>query len=108
MLPRERSERANSALVFCLGQEEIRELPLSFFCRCAFTNSGVSTNSLGLNPVGFDVHVYAINADMGAHGLINLKLAVNVPKGTFTLANSQANGQTYSVPFTEVGLKCTY
>jgi hypothetical protein len=40
--------------------------------------------------------------------LIDLKLAQNVPVGSFILAYSQANGKAYSVPFTESGLKCTY
>jgi hypothetical protein len=75
----------------------------------SFTNwADADEEYLGLNPVGFDIHVYAVNADLGPHGLINLKLAVNVPKGTFILAYSQTNGKTYSVPFTEAGLKCTY
>ena len=75
----------------------------------SFTNwADADDEYLGLNPAGFDIHVYAVNADLGPHGLVNLKLAVNVPKGTFILAYSQANGKTYSVPFTEAGLKCTY
>jgi len=61
-----------------------------------------------LNPSGFDIHVFAINADLGPEGLINLTLATNVPKGTYIVAYGMADGKAYSVPFTEAGLKCSY
>ena len=75
----------------------------------SFTNwSDADLEYLNLTVTGYDIHVYAINADMGPHGLIDLKLAQNVPVGSFILAYSQADGKAYSVPFTEAGLKCTY
>ena len=63
---------------------------------------------LGLEPTSFDIHVYALNADLGPEGLINVGLVKNVPKGTFVVAYGQGNGKNYAVPFTEAGLKCTY
>ncbi len=75
----------------------------------SFTNwADADEEYLNITPTGFDIHVYALNADLGPKGLIDLLLAANVPKGTFILAYSQVNGQAYSVPFTEAGLKCTY
>jgi hypothetical protein len=52
--------------------------------------------------------VFAINADLGPDGLINISLVRNVPKGTYVVAYGEANGKTYSVPFTEAGLKVSY
>jgi hypothetical protein len=63
---------------------------------------------LDLKPTGFNIHVFAISADLGPEGLINLTLAHNVPKGTYIVAYGMADGKPYSVPFTEAGLKCTY
>jgi hypothetical protein len=75
----------------------------------SFTNWFDDDNEyLGLQPISFSIHAYALNADLGPEGLINLLLAKNVPKGTYIVAYGQANGQAYSVPFTEAGLKCTY
>jgi|SRR6267154_669388 len=59
-------------------------------------------------PTSFDIHVFALNADLGPEGLINVSLVRNVPKGTFIVAYGQGNGKAFSVPFTEAGLKCTY
>ena len=75
----------------------------------SFTNwAAADAEYVDINPTSFDIHVYAINADLGPEGLINLLLGTRVPKGTFIVAYSQVNGQAYSVPFTEAGLKCTY
>ena len=75
----------------------------------SFTNwSDADLEYLNLTVTGYDIHVYAINSDLGPHGLIDIRLATNVPVGSFILAYSQANGVAYSVPFTEAGLKCTY
>jgi hypothetical protein len=75
----------------------------------SFTNwFGADDEYLGLDPTSFDIHVYALNADLGPNGLINISLLKNVPKGTFIVAYGQANGKPYAVPFTEAGLKCTY
>jgi hypothetical protein len=75
----------------------------------SFTNWAADDKEyLGLTVTGFDIHVYAINADLGPEGLINLSLVTNVPKGTYIVAYSQADGTAYSVPFTEAGLKCSY
>jgi hypothetical protein len=37
-----------------------------------------------------------------------VQLVFNVPKGTYVVAYSQANGKAYCVPFTEAGLKVSY
>jgi hypothetical protein len=63
---------------------------------------------LGLEPASFAIHVFALNADLGPNGLINVSLVRNVPKGTYIVAYGQVNGQAYAVPFTEAGLKCSY
>ena len=75
----------------------------------SFTNwFGADEEYLGLDPTSFDIHVYALNADLGAQGLLNVSLVKNVPKGTFIVAYGQGNGKGYAVPFTEAGLKCSY
>ncbi|SRR6266498_332781 len=61
-----------------------------------------------ITVTGFSIHVFAINADLGANGLINVSFVKNVPKGSYVVAYSQANGKSYSVPFTEAGLKVSY
>lgn len=63
---------------------------------------------LGLQPTDFAIHVFALNADLGPNGLINVSLVRNVPKGTYIVAYGQVNGKPYAVPFTEAGLKCSY
>lgn len=64
---------------------------------------------VGIPATGFDIHVYALNADLGPKGLIDVKLLQNVPKGTYFVAYGQASdGSAYSVPFTEAGLKVSY
>jgi hypothetical protein len=62
----------------------------------------------GFEPTSYDIHVFALNADLGPQGLINVSLVRNVPKGTFIVAYGQGNGKAFSVPFTEAGLKCSY
>ncbi len=75
----------------------------------SFTNwSAEDAEYLDLHPTGFDIHVFAINADLGPEGLINIGLAHNVPKGTYIVAYGVADGKSYAVPFTEAGLKCSY
>ncbi|SRR5216684_3781286 len=75
----------------------------------SFTNWFAADDEyLGLEPVSFDIHVYALSADLGPNGLINVYLVRNVPKGTFIVAYGQGGGKSFSVPFTEAGLKCTY
>jgi hypothetical protein len=75
----------------------------------SFTNwFGTDDEYLGLEPVSFDIHVYALNVDLGPEGLINVSLLKNVPKGTFIVAYGQGNGKSFAVPFTEAGLKCSY
>lgn len=56
---------------------------------------------------GFDIHVYAIDAALGAKGLIDLRLVQKVPKGTYIVAYG-VDGGIYSTPFTEAGLKVSY
>jgi hypothetical protein len=63
---------------------------------------------LDLQPTSFAIHVFALNADLGPNGLINVSLVKNVPKGSYIVAYGQVNGKAYSVPFTEAGLKVTY
>lgn len=63
---------------------------------------------LDLQPTSFSIHVYALNADLGPDGLINVSFVKNVPKGTYIVAYGQVNGKAYSVPFTEAGLKVSY
>jgi hypothetical protein len=76
----------------------------------SFTNwSGADDEYVDLVPTSFDIHVYALNADLGPDGLINVGLVINVPKGTFIVAYGEgSNGKSYSVPFTEAGLKASY
>jgi len=61
-----------------------------------------------ITVTGFDIHVYAVNADLGPKGLINISLVQKVPKGTYVVAYGEANGKWFSVPFTEAGLKVSY
>ena len=63
---------------------------------------------MGLTPTSFDIHVYALNADLGPDGLINVGLVINVPKGTFVVAYGEGGGKRFAVPFTEAGLKASY
>ena len=75
----------------------------------SFTNWAAEDEEyVDLTVTAFNIHVYAINADLGPDGLINISLVQNVPKGTYIVAYSVANGNAYSVPFTEAGLKCSY
>jgi len=75
----------------------------------SFTNwAAEDAEYVDLTVTGFSIHVFAINADLGPEGLINVSLVRNVPKGTFVVAYSQVNGKSYSVPFTESGLKVSY
>jgi hypothetical protein len=75
----------------------------------SFTNWAAEDQEyVDLTVTGFDVHVYAINADLGPNGLINISLVQNVPKGTYVVAYGATNGKFYSVPFTEAGLKVSY
>jgi hypothetical protein len=75
----------------------------------SFTNwSAQDEEYVGLSVTGFNIHVYAINADLGPDGLINISLVINVPKGTYVVAYGQADGKSYAVPFTESGLKVSY
>ena len=75
----------------------------------SFVNwSGADEEYVGLTPTSFDIHVYALNADLGPDGLINVGLVINVPKGTFVIAYGEGNGKSYGVPFTEAGLKASY
>jgi hypothetical protein len=76
----------------------------------SFTNwSGADDEYVEVVPASFYIHVYAVNADLGPDGLINISLVKNVPKGTIIVAYGEAsNGKSYSVPFTEAGLKASY
>ena len=75
----------------------------------SFTNwSAEDEEYVNLTVTGFDIHVYAITADIGAKGLINVSLTQKVPKGTYVVAYGVANGKTFAVPFTESGLKVSY
>jgi hypothetical protein len=76
----------------------------------SFTNwSAEDEEYVGLTVTSFTIHVFAVNADLGPDGLINLSLVRNVPKGTYFVAYGQgSNGKFYSVPFTESGLKVSY
>jgi hypothetical protein len=75
----------------------------------SFTNWAAGDEEyLDLTVTTFSIHVFAINADIGPNGLIDASLVQNVPKGTYVVAYSQVNGKSYSVPFTEAGLKVSY
>jgi len=75
----------------------------------SFTNwAAQDLEYVDLTVTSFAIHVYAINADLGPDGLINISLVRNVPKGTYVVAYGQANGKSYAVPFTEAGLKVSY
>jgi hypothetical protein len=76
----------------------------------SFTNwSAADDEYVDLVPTSFDIHVFALNADLGPDGLINVGLVINVPKGTFVVAYGEgSNGKSYAVPFTEAGLKASY
>jgi hypothetical protein len=75
----------------------------------SFTNwSAEDDEYVNLTVTGFAIHVYAITAELGPQGLINLSLVQKVPKGTYVVAYASANGKFYSVPFTESGLKVSY
>src|SRR5258708_73635 len=75
----------------------------------SFTNwSAEDEEYVNLTVTGFDIHVYAVTADIGAKELINVSLAQKVPKGTYVVAYGVVNGKTFAVPFTESGLKVSY
>jgi hypothetical protein len=63
---------------------------------------------VNITVTGFNIHVYAINADLGPKGLVNISLMQKVPKGTYIVAYGEANGKSFAVPFTEAGLKVSY
>ena len=73
----------------------------------SFTNwAGFIFDNLGWTVAGFDIHVFALDADLAAKGLIDIRLKNEMPKLTYLLAYGQApDGTTYSTPFTEAGLK---
>jgi hypothetical protein len=74
-----------------------------------FTNwAGEDEEYVDLTVTGFAIHVYAVTAELGPNGLINLSLVQKVPKGTYVVAYAVANGKTFAVPFTEAGLKVSY
>ncbi len=74
----------------------------------SFTNwSAEDEEYLDLTVTTFSIHVYALNADLGPDGLLNVSLVHNVPKGTYIVAYGE-NGKSFSTPFTEAGLKCSY
>jgi hypothetical protein len=60
-----------------------------------------------ITTTGFDIHVYALDADLGPKGLIDIRLVQNVPKGTYIVAYG-VGSNSYSTPFTEAGLKVSY
>jgi hypothetical protein len=75
----------------------------------SFTNwSAADDEYVDLSATSFYIHVYALNADLGPDGLINVSLVKDVPKGTFIVAYGEGNGKSYAVPFTEAGLKASY
>jgi hypothetical protein len=76
----------------------------------SFTNWAEGVEEyVGIPVTGFDIHVYAVDAALGAKGLIDLKLEQRVPKGTYIIAYGQdGDGKAYAVPFTESGLKVGY
>jgi hypothetical protein len=91
------------------GQEIYSFLGLNSNNSNSFTNwSAADDEYVDLMPTSFYIHVYALNADLGPEGLINVSLVKNVPKGTFVVAFGQNNGKNYAVPFTEAGLKASY
>jgi len=71
--------------------------------------SAADEEYVDLTPTSFDIHVFALNANLGPDGLINISLVTNVPKGTFIVAYGEdGNGKSFAVPFTEAGLKASY
>ena len=59
-------------------------------------------------PSGFGIYVFALNAPLDAHGLIDVRFTdpEAVPHGSYLLAYAQdINGKSYSAPFTETGLQ---
>lgn len=76
----------------------------------SFTNwTAEDAEYVDLTVTGFAIHVFALSADLGPDGLINIGLVQNVPKGSYVVAyGAAANGKYYSVPFTEAGLKVSY
>jgi hypothetical protein len=75
----------------------------------SFTNWAEADDEyLDLSISSFYIHVYAVNADLGPNGLINVSLMHNVPKGTFIVAYGEVNGKSFAVPFTEAGVKVSY
>jgi hypothetical protein len=93
------------------GQEVYSFLGLSGANKSnSFTNWAAEDEEyVDLTVTGFVIHVFAVNADLGPNGLINISFVQNVPKGTYFVAYGVAgNGKTYAVPFTEAGLKVSY
>jgi hypothetical protein len=92
------------------GQEVYGFLGLRANNSNSFTNWFEADDEyLGLEVTSYSIHVYALNADLGPNGLINVGLVHNVPQGSFIVAYGVgSNGKSYAVPFTEAGLKVSY
>jgi hypothetical protein len=76
----------------------------------SFTNWSASDATLAhVTATSYGIYVYAITGDLGSHGLINLALWEQVPKGSFIVAYGEdANGKVFDTPFTEAGVKTAY
>jgi hypothetical protein len=67
--------------------------------------AGFIMDTLGWTVNGFEIHVYEISADLGAKGLIDIKLMKPMPKLNYFVAYGQSpDGSAYSTPLTEAGL----
>jgi len=74
----------------------------------SFTNWAAGDEEyVDLTVTGFAIHVFALNADLGHNGLINVSLVKNVPKGTFVIAYSQGHVRHRVQPSEREGLLCT-
>ena len=76
----------------------------------SFTNWSAADLALAhVTATSYAIYVYAITGTLGPHGLINLNLWEEVPKGSFIVAYGEdADGKVYDTPFTEAGAKTQY
>lgn len=75
----------------------------------SFVNWSSADSSInGISASEFGIYVFALNANLGANGLLNVSFSQALPEGTFVLAYGQGTKgkttQIFSTPFTEAGL----
>jgi PEP-CTERM motif len=88
------------------GQEVYSFLSLSGNNSNSFTNwSAADLAYAGITASNYGIYVFALNANLGPHGLVDLSFSSVIPKGSIVLAYGEGGDKAYTTPFTEAGLK---